>query len=134
MDGAQMVPLGPGDLPAVFDCLRSALSHDPATQKQAEAALHELETRPGFCSCLAEILASKDADHSARWLAAVHLKNSCNKYWRSRLPGWVLGTWVLLLRMPAVHPGACCMQWCGACRAEQCRGATICRTPCAAAL
>lgn len=39
-----------------------------------------------------EILASKDADHSARWLAAVHLKNSCNKYWRSRLPGWVLGT------------------------------------------
>lgn len=37
-----------------------------------------------------EILASKDADHSARWLAAVHFKNSCNKYWRSRLPGWVL--------------------------------------------
>lgn len=36
---------------------------------------------------LQEILASKDADHSARWLAAVHFKNSCNKYWRSRLPG-----------------------------------------------
>lgn len=34
-----------------------------------------------------EILASKEADHSARWLAAVHFKNSCNKYWRSRLPG-----------------------------------------------
>lgn len=48
-----MAALGPGDLPAVFDCLRSALSHDPATQKQAEAALRELETRPGFCSCLA---------------------------------------------------------------------------------
>ena len=45
--------LGPQDLQAVFDCLRSALSHDPATQKAAEAALRELETRPGFCSCLA---------------------------------------------------------------------------------
>lgn len=34
-----------------------------------------------------EIIASKDADHSARWLAAVHFKNSISKYWRSRLPG-----------------------------------------------
>lgn len=34
-----------------------------------------------------EILSSKDADHSVRWLAAVHFKNSCNKYWRARLPG-----------------------------------------------
>jgi hypothetical protein len=145
-----MAALGPSDLPAVFECLRSALSHDPTTQKQAETTLRELESRPGFCSCLAvrdrrckarnhhapalqrkpgdaeacrrpspiqlqlaaatghcpptlrrspgccrlhllfalqEILASKDADHSARWLAAVHFKNSCNKYWRSRLPG-----------------------------------------------
>jgi hypothetical protein len=38
-------------------------------------------------AALQEILASKDADHSARWLAAVHFKNSCSKYWRSRLPG-----------------------------------------------
>ena len=29
----------------------------------------------------------KDADHSARWLAAVHFKNSVSKYWRSRAPG-----------------------------------------------
>lgn len=48
-----MAALGPQDLPAVFDCLRSALSHDPATQKAAEAALRGLEARPGFCSCLA---------------------------------------------------------------------------------
>ncbi len=48
-----MAALGPQDLPAVFDCLRSALSHDPATQKAAEAALRDLEARPGFCSCLA---------------------------------------------------------------------------------
>ena len=38
---------------------------------------------------LQEILASKDAERSAHWLAAVHFKNSCNKYWRSRLPGCV---------------------------------------------
>lgn len=51
--GAPAPPLGPGDLQAVFQCLQSALSHEPSTQKQAEAALRELETRPGFCSCLA---------------------------------------------------------------------------------
>ncbi len=51
--GAAAASLGPGDLPAVFQCLQSALSHEPSTQKQAEAALRELETRPGFCSCLA---------------------------------------------------------------------------------
>lgn len=156
---AAAAPLGPSDLPAVFQCLQSALSHDPSTQKQAEAALREMETRPGFCSCLAvrvtytlhqfperrvlgplafaagsrqcssfhraarcrsccialqpqaclplrfhpfaaahgplglqEILTSKEADHSARWLAAVHFKNSCNKYWRSRLTGCGPGT------------------------------------------
>jgi hypothetical protein len=48
-----MAALGPSDLPAVFDCLRSALSHDSTTQKQAEATLHDLEARSGFCSCLA---------------------------------------------------------------------------------
>lgn len=48
-----MAALGPGDLPAVFECLRLALSHDSATQKQAEATLRGLEPRPGFCSCLA---------------------------------------------------------------------------------
>lgn len=44
--------LGPGDLPAVFQCLKGALSQNTAIQKEAEAALHALETRPGFCSCL----------------------------------------------------------------------------------
>lgn len=48
-----MTALTAADLPAVFECLISALSHDAATQKQAEAALRELEARPGFCSCLA---------------------------------------------------------------------------------
>lgn len=48
-----MAALGPADLPGVFALLGSALSHEPATQKAAEAALRELEARPGFCSCLA---------------------------------------------------------------------------------
>lgn len=84
---AQAQPLGPEDLPNVFNCLKWALSPQQEQRQQAEAALRGLETRPGFVSCLAEILASSDADHSARWLAAVPFKNCCNKYWRARLPG-----------------------------------------------
>jgi hypothetical protein len=140
-----MAALGPADLQLVFECLKGALSQNSAIQKQAEAALHTLEARPGFCSCLAvrgalssllglsivelaaragsgleavpiapsgyhtrhfpclvqqcavcfpqEIIPSKEADHSARWLAAVHFKNSVNKYWRSRVTGcvWLVG-------------------------------------------
>ena len=58
--------LGAGDLGAVFRCLQSALSHDSTTQKQAEAALRELETRPGFCSCLA--VRWQDRREWWRWL------------------------------------------------------------------
>ena len=46
-------PLGPGDLQVVFECLKGGLSQDLQVQKQAEAALNSLGTRPGFCSCLA---------------------------------------------------------------------------------
>lgn len=45
--------LGPGDLQGVFECLKGCLSQDIQVQKQAEAALNSLGTRPGFCSCLA---------------------------------------------------------------------------------
>lgn len=48
-----MAALGPADLPAVFECLCGALSQNPGVQKQAEAALHALEQRQGFCACLA---------------------------------------------------------------------------------
>ena len=48
-----MAALGPGDLQLVFECLRGALSQNTNIQKQAESALHALEARPGFCSCLA---------------------------------------------------------------------------------
>ncbi|GMH34265.1 hypothetical protein BSKO_02099 [Bryopsis sp. KO-2023] len=75
-------PLGTGDLESVYQCLRGALQ--PASQKPAEAALEELASRPGFCSCLVEIIKSSDADESSRWLASVHLKNTVNKSWRTR--------------------------------------------------
>jgi hypothetical protein len=50
---AAPAPLGPADLPYVFSVLTGSLSHNPTAQKQAEAALQQLEARPGFCSCLA---------------------------------------------------------------------------------
>lgn len=37
-------------------------------------------------SCTQEIIGSKDVDHSARWLATIHFKNSINRHWRLR-PG-----------------------------------------------
>jgi hypothetical protein len=37
----------------VLELLLAALSHNPEMQKRAEHALHELETRPGYVSCLA---------------------------------------------------------------------------------
>jgi hypothetical protein len=46
-------PLGQQDLQGVFECLKGCLSQDIHVQKQAEAALNSLGTRPGFCSCLA---------------------------------------------------------------------------------
>ena len=46
----QQLGLGPSDIAGLFACLKGAL--EPASQKQAEAALKSLEARPGFCSCL----------------------------------------------------------------------------------
>jgi hypothetical protein len=34
--------------------------------------------------CVQAVIGNQDADHSARWLAAVQLKNSVNNYWRPR--------------------------------------------------
>ncbi|WIA20395.1 hypothetical protein OEZ85_004815 [Tetradesmus obliquus] len=77
-------PLSEADIPQLLQLLQGALSPDAPTQKQAEAVLASIEGRIGYCSCLAAVIGSKDADHSARWLAAVQLKNSVNKYWRPR--------------------------------------------------
>jgi hypothetical protein len=80
----EAVSLGPQDLEAVFNVLKSSLSQDSTTRNQGETTLRSLELSPGFSSCLTEIIDRQEADHSVRWLAAVHLKNSINKYWRSR--------------------------------------------------
>ena len=49
--------LSSGDIPAVLELLRGAISNDAATQKQAEGFLSALEPRQGFCSCLVVRLA-----------------------------------------------------------------------------
>eukprot|EP00775_Hariotina_reticulata_P003498 gene3498-3767_t len=77
-------PLTEADIPLLLPVLSAALSSDATVQKQAEALLASLETRDGFCSCLAAVVGNRDADHSARWLAVVQLKNNINKYWRPR--------------------------------------------------
>ncbi|KIY92928.1 Importin-11, partial [Monoraphidium neglectum] len=68
----------------VLQLLLRALSHDQAMQKQAEQALHSLESQPGYVSCLAAIVANGEANHSARWMASVQLKNTVSKQWRPR--------------------------------------------------
>lgn len=43
------------------------------------------------CWTLQAVVGNQQVDHSARWLAAVQLKNSVNKHWRPRYDrGWVL--------------------------------------------
>jgi hypothetical protein len=49
----QPPPLSEADIPQLLKLLQAALSSDAGTQKQAEAMLASLESRTGFCSCLA---------------------------------------------------------------------------------
>ncbi|DBA79077.1 hypothetical protein WJX77_002150 [Trebouxia sp. C0004] len=81
---AALPALDPDDSVRLFDCLKQSLSQDSLVQKSAEAALEQYERRPNFCACLAEILRSKQADHSVRWLAAVQFKNTITKRWRPK--------------------------------------------------
>ena len=102
--------MGPEHLPELVACLQSVLSNDAAIRKAAEGTLDQLSAIPGYCSCLAvrvregigdgdgprlvvrlsgtgllqEIIANKGADHRARWLASVNLKNTVIKMWRPR--------------------------------------------------
>ena len=61
----QASPLTSADVANVLTCLQAALSSDPQVQKQAEGQLSAIESRTGFCSCLAV---------SATILPAVHLQ------------------------------------------------------------
>ncbi|XP_057824503.2 uncharacterized protein LOC131036604 isoform X2 [Cryptomeria japonica] len=74
------------DLPTLYALLTNALSPDESLRKPAETTLSACENRPGFCSCLLEIIATKnlESQNNARWLASVYFKNSINRYWRNR--------------------------------------------------
>ncbi|GLC33673.1 hypothetical protein PLESTB_000102300 [Pleodorina starrii] len=78
-------PLSQQDYNSLLSCLLNALNQNPEVQKQAEAYIQSLDSRPGFSSALAEIVSNRDADHSERYLASVHLKNSIHRNWKKRV-------------------------------------------------
>eukprot|EP00249_Psilotum_nudum_P007668 c20733_g1_i1 orf=1506-4013(-) len=80
------IAVSSADVHTVYNLLQSALSQDEAVRKPAELMLASCENRPGFCSCLVEIIATKNLEgqSTARWLASVYFKNSINRYWRHR--------------------------------------------------
>ncbi|XP_073286372.1 uncharacterized protein [Primulina huaijiensis] len=78
--------LSVSDLPAIYALLANSLSGDINIRKPAEDALAQFESRPGFCSCLMEVIAAKDlaSQTDVRLLASVYFKNSINRYWRHK--------------------------------------------------
>lgn len=78
--------LSASDLPAIYSLLTNSMSGDESVRKPAEAALSQSESRPGFCSCLMEVITAKDlaSQVDVRLLASVYFKNSINRYWRNR--------------------------------------------------
>ncbi|CAA0836277.1 ARM repeat superfamily protein [Striga hermonthica] len=78
--------LSVSDLPAIYSLLANSLSVDINVRKPAEDSLAQFESRPGFCSCLMEVITAKDlaGQTDVRLMASVYLKNSINRYWRHR--------------------------------------------------
>ncbi|KAM3372336.1 hypothetical protein ACQJBY_019302 [Aegilops geniculata] len=78
--------LSAGDVPTMYAVLANSLSGDEATRHPAESALAQCEPRPGFCSCLLEIISARGSScrEDVRLLATVYFKNSINRYWRTR--------------------------------------------------
>ncbi|KAL1549120.1 importin-11-like isoform X1 [Salvia divinorum] len=74
------------DLPMIYGLLANSVSSDVNVLKPAEDALVQLESRPGFCSCLMEVITAKDlaSQTDVRLMASVYFKNSVNRYWRNR--------------------------------------------------
>lgn len=74
------------DLPMIYGLLTNSVSSDVNVLKSAEDALAQLESRPGFCSCLMEVITAKDlaSQTAVRLMASVYFKNSVNRYWRNR--------------------------------------------------
>ncbi|KAL3531674.1 hypothetical protein ACH5RR_005195 [Cinchona calisaya] len=78
--------LSASDVPMMYTLLANSLSGDENVRKPAEVALVQSENRPGFCSCLMEVISAKDLVSQAdvRLMASVYFKNSINRYWRNR--------------------------------------------------
>ncbi|XP_078444953.1 ARM repeat superfamily protein [Wolffia australiana] len=85
--------LSASDLQTVYSLLVSSLNADESVRKPAESTLSQCESRPGFCSCLLEIICAKDLapQVDVRLLASVYFKNSINRYWRQRRDSIVIG-------------------------------------------
>lgn len=78
--------LSASDLGTIYSLLTNSMSGDESVRKPAEAALSQFESRPGFCSCLMEVITAADlaSQVDVRLLASVYFKNSINRYWRNR--------------------------------------------------
>ncbi|KAM7265594.1 hypothetical protein ACFE04_003277 [Oxalis oulophora] len=78
--------LSASDLPAIYSLLTNSMSQDESVRKPSEAALSQSESRPGFCSCLMEVITAQDlaSQVDVRLMASVYFKNSINRYWRNR--------------------------------------------------
>ncbi|KAJ6299886.1 hypothetical protein OIU76_020813 [Salix suchowensis] len=78
--------LSASDLGTIYSFLTNSMSGDESVRKPAEAALSQFESRPGFCSCLMEVITAADlaSQVDVRLLASVYFKNSINRYWRNR--------------------------------------------------
>ncbi|KAL5740360.1 hypothetical protein ACOSQ2_029540 [Xanthoceras sorbifolium] len=78
--------LSASDLPMMYTLLANSMSGDESVRKPAESALSQSESRPGFCSCLMEVITAKDlaSQVDVRLMASVYFKNSINRYWRNR--------------------------------------------------
>ncbi|KAM3382256.1 importin-11 isoform X1 [Capsicum galapagoense] len=78
--------LSASDLPAMYSLLTNSLSREQSVRKPAETALAQSENRPGFCSCLMEVITAKDlvSQVDVRLMASVYFKNSINRYWRNK--------------------------------------------------
>ncbi|RZC03059.1 Importin-11 isoform B [Glycine soja] len=78
--------LSASDVAAMYSLLSNSMSTDHRLRGPAEDALAQSESRPGFCSCLLEVITAKDlgSQTDVRMMATVYFKNSVNRYWRHR--------------------------------------------------
>ncbi|KAG4922158.1 hypothetical protein GYH30_050593 [Glycine max] len=78
--------LSASDVAAMYSLLSNSMSADHRLRGPAEDALAQSESRPGFCSCLLEVITAKDlaSQTDVRMMATVYFKNSVNRYWRHR--------------------------------------------------